>query len=481
MSDIGRHGRNISWMLAAELFGKSISIFYFAYLSRKITVVENGWYGTYLTILPIIMVLNTMGFHDVVIREVAKDRERVHGLVSSAMLFQTLLLLAVLPASWFITGRLGYGDELRKIVLLATVSGYVWAIIHMHVAIISAHERFKYTSFIEMSVRTVTIVGACSLLYLGFGIVAIVLFLSGTHVFHLLISVTTSRWKCVRYRFRPNLRDARYLLRHGIPLAVGRFAATGYYYGDVPLLNSLSTPQVVGLYSVGLRFMILIETFSNILEAVLYPLLSRKSEESGASQQFVLERFIKLALLLGLPIGVGMTLLSQDIVTLLFGAKYVEGSGAAVILTWVLAFAMLERMAANYLRAKTRQELPMFCYGGAFLLKLSLCFVVVPRFGTTGLLAVNLVLTSLMAVVMLAMARHVLAGDHFIRTLLRLAARPAMAALVMAAAVWFLRGQSVLVSIPAGAAVYGIALLLMGTVDDFDRRMIRATLGREDA
>lgn len=478
---MGRHGRNVSWLLTAEVFGKAISVFYFAYLSRKITVVENGWYGTYLTILPIIMVLNTMGFHDVVIREVAKNRERVHGLVSSSLVFQTLLLLAVVPAAWLAAGLLDYHEDLRKIVFLSAVSGYLWALINMHLAIISAYERFKYSSIIEMIVRSATIGGAIAILYLDRGLLALVLYLSCMHALHLVLCAAVARSKCVAYRFEPNLRDVRYLLRHGIPLVVGRFASTAYYYGDVPLLNSLSNPQAVGFYSVGMRFMILLQSFPNILENIIYPLLSRKSGEDEGGQQYVLERFIKLVFLLGLPMAVGMTILSKDIVVLLLGDKFAQGATATAVLTWVLAFAMVERMAANYLRAKTRQELPMYCYTGTFVLKLVLCFVVVPSYGSAGLLAVNLGVTALMVAVMLVMARRVLGSAAFLPSLLRLAVRPAAASVVMGAAVWFVREQSVLVSIPIGMAVYGIALLVTGAIDAFDREMIRSTLGRGKA
>jgi hypothetical protein len=64
------------------------------------------------------------------------------------------------------------------------------------------------------------------------------------------------------------------------------------------------------------------------------------------------------------------------------------------------------------------------------------------------------------------------------RHIAALLARPCLAAAIMGLSVLFLRGQTILLSVPVGVATYGIAILALGVLDDVDKNLIRAAIHR---
>lgn len=260
-------------------------------------------------------------------------------------------------------------------------------------------------------------------------------------------------------------------------MALGRFAGASYYRMDVPLLNSFAQDvQAPGHYSIATRFYVLLATVMDNLETVFYPILSRKSAESQEAQTFALERMLKLVVLIALPMFVGMAILADNIVVTLAGEKFAPGADATAVLTGVLALSMIDRTIVTFLRARTKQHLPLACYGTACILKLAFCLWAIPRHGIVSLLVINIVISALMTAVMLGIARNELPKLGFIRITRTVFLRPLVAAGAMAVAILQLQALSIFVSVPIGFVVYGISLMLLGTVDEFDKQMIRETL-----
>jgi len=477
MGDSGRHGRNVGWLALADVFGKAISIFYFAYLSRKLSIVENGWYGTFIVFVPILTGINALGLQDIVTREVAQRRERVHHLMGMGTVAQLAAFVLIVPSAWLVTGLLNYAYGLRVIVLLAAVAALERTLIGMQTGILAAYEKFKYVSIITMAVRSAAVSGGILLLFFGYGLMPLLALILVVYAAELLFSYAVARVQCARYRWRIDFGEGPMLLYQGSRMAVMRFLGTAYYHMDLPVMNAVATPEMTGYYAIGTRFILVLWTLSNLVESVAYPVLSRKAIDTEEAQFFVMGRLIKLMAIISFPIAVGMTVLSADIVVTLCGAKYAPGAIAVAALTWILAFHMLMRPADLYLRAKALQNRVGWCYACAFAFKAGLSLYVIPRYGITGFIVLNLAATSVLFVAMNTVAMRVLPLLTW-RHIAALLARPFLAAAIMGLSVLFLRGQTILLSVPVGVAAYGIAVLALGVLDDVDKDLIWSAIRR---
>lgn len=474
-SDLGRHGRNVSWVLLVDLFWKAVSVFYFAYIFAKLSKAENERYALFVSVLPMLMVVNAFGFQDVVNREVAKRREEVHRLMGSALAVQFALFAVGAAVAW----PLGCGLEMtagtRWLVMTWPVAAFLATAVEMHSALFAAHERFKELSLITMTTRMVSVGGSLCLLYAGYGVNALVAYATMVYAVQLGLSHAVFRVRCGGYRARPSLEAVRYLFREGTQMALGRVAATSFYRIDLPALRLIGTPLMAMEYAVGPRFFALLTTIPNTFESISFPILSRKASPAGDSPAFVAERFFKLAWMVAAPMAVGMTLTGSDIVRTLAGESYVNNVPVVVMFTWLVALAMLDRVAVVYLRASGRQGTVMRIYGVALAAKSALCLPAIYLWGIQGLLALNILCSGCVTIYVMTKIDALIPGVRP-RAVVTLALRPAAACAAMAGALWLVRGQPIYLTIPLGAAVYGAALLGLGALDDFDRRFISRTL-----
>jgi len=482
-SDLGRHGRNISWLLIVDAVWKIPSVFYFAYIFEKLTKAENELYTLFISVLPMVMVINAFGFQDVVKREVAKRREAVHRLMGSALLAQVVLFAAGTAATWLIAFAVGVSPEMRRLVLLWPVAGFLASAVEMHNSLLAAHERFRELSLITVLTRMITVAGALGLLYAGFRVNALVAYVTGMYVIQLAMSYSVFRIKCGGYRFGATLDAVRYLFREGLTMAVGRVAATSYYQLDLPAIRLFGSQAMAIEYAVGPRFFVLLTTLPNTLESIFFPILSRKTSPGNDSSGFAIERFVKLTWLVALPMAVGMTVVGDDIVRTLAGEQYLNGVPVVVMFTWVVALAMLDRVAVVYLRAAGRQGAVMWIYAAALTAKLALCIPAIWFWGINGMLIVSVACSAAITLYILA-AMHALIPTVHLRTVLALGLRPAAAALLMAGGLWvcdilhLFSGVShpVFVTVPLGAVLYGLSIVLLGALDEFDWQFLAKTL-----
>jgi len=477
MSDLGRHGRNLSWMLIAEIIQKVLALVLFTYATRKLGLTENGWYGTYLAMFAVLVTIINGGFYDVAVRDIAQTPARVHGLVSTSLVLQLFLGAVVMGGIGLAAWLLRYPGALQQILVVGTVGAMLWAHIRMQYAVAAARERFKIISLLNIVLRSVIVAASLALLYLGYGAFALVVVLIPISAAQVLVAYVSLGAAGGVYRFRPNLPDARYLLRQGVPIALGGIAATAYYSLDIPLLTSLGAPDAPGYYANGMRFFLLCLTLADLLANVTYPIFSRKANGPEEDQRFALMRCMKASALAALPLAVGGSVLCQAIVITLCGERYLPSAPAVAVLMWVLAGEMLSNTLVLYLRAKMRQRVPAIIYSAALAAKVLLAFWVIPRYGMNGFLAMNLALSAAMTASLLLAARRVLPSLCLRATARTVYFRPFIASLIMGAALWPIRHAFIGLTVPAGVAVYAMALWALGGLDEFDRRMLKGTLG----
>jgi len=241
-------------------------------------------------------------------------------------------------------------------------------------------------------------------------------------------------------------------------------------------------------YAVGPRFFVLLTTLPNTLESIFFPILSRKTSPGNEGSGFVIERFVKLTWLVALPMAVGMTVVGDDIVRTLAGDQYLNGVPVVVMFTWVVALAMLDRVAVVYLRAAGRQGAVMWIYTAALAAKSALCIPAIWFWGINGMLIVSVACSAAITLYILA-AMHALIPTVHLQTVLALGLRPAAAAALMAGVLWLVLALgwdapwqlwgvslSLFITVPLGAAVYVVSLLLLGALDAFDWQFLAKTL-----
>ncbi len=253
------------------------------------------------------------------------------------------------------------------------------------------------------------------------------------------------------------LGRVRGVLRQAWPMGVSRAMRGVMFMVPVGVLALCWTDAVVGVYGAALRIAMALVVVSSIYGIVVFPTISRACVAGGAAEPEILAASFRLLAALIVPVCVGIAVLAEPIVTLVFGPAY----GAAVLPLQILMAAMLAAGFSDNLRrvliGRRRQVLELRLMGWAMLVNLVLSGLMAWLAGAAG--AASAVLAAeLVLLVFLAWGVHRTGPTVGLAVPL---SRPAAAAAVMGLAVFALRGQSLVVIIPAGAMIYfGVLLLL---------------------
>ncbi len=466
-----RHGRNLAALLAGEAVQKIIALLLFMALSRWLTIEENGRYGLFTAVFPLMVVFLNMGFYDVAVRDIAQHPARAGALVGGAWRAQGLLFVGVfaLCLGAVFTGA-GGGEKWLMPAALAVAA--LFAAGRMNLAVMAARERFDAVSLWTVALRAGAAAAAAAL---AFSNAPVWLIVAGLAPVHLCWWLAGAAWNTRRSGVvpaRPEPGGIARLFREGVPMAAGGFAATLYFAMDLPLYRFFADETAAGQYAIGVRFMMLLFPLADAAGAVMYPLLSRRSLDPGGGESAPLARCHLAMLCLVAPMAAGAALTARPLTLFIAGEKYLPGAFALAGLTASFALFLPALAAITHLRARGRQRTVMVVVAGACLAKTALVSALAGPWQDRGMVLANLLAGLLMAGMLLFFSLR-LAAPGTAGWVGRNALRGLAAAAAMAVVLWPLRDWPAPATVPLGAVVFlaagwlaGLRSLLRGDAEE---------------
>jgi O-antigen/teichoic acid export membrane protein len=207
------------------------------------------------------------------------------------------------------------------------------------------------------------------------------------------------------------------------------------------------------------------------LAVAVFPAFARLGGRASAELSRALRAASKYQLVVSLPLAAGIFLVADRLVPLLFHEQggYARAASALGVTALALPFVFLNLQSRYLLAAVGRQRVYLLGVTCGLLVNVLGCLLTVPAHGVGGA-AWTFVVAEMLVFVAChgALARHLGFG-----ALLGEAARPAAAALIMAAWLWALRGAPLALAVAAGVAIYVAALVLLRALSREEWAMVR--------
>jgi O-antigen/teichoic acid export membrane protein len=197
------------------------------------------------------------------------------------------------------------------------------------------------------------------------------------------------------------------LLAQVLPFALGAWMWMAYFRVDVLMLQRLSTPAAVGLYSAAYRVIEALLLVPRTVVGVTFPAASAAWREGTLSRN-LLARPGKLLALVSLAAAGGLWALAPETLGFLFGRSFADGAAALRILALTLPVLFLNQYLGMLLPATHRQNVWVALLGAALIVNITANWVLIPRLGITGAAASTLISESftLLCYAWLVVRRH---------------------------------------------------------------------------
>jgi O-antigen/teichoic acid export membrane protein len=270
----------------------------------------------------------------------------------------------------------------------------------------------------------------------------------------------------IRASARLDLTLWKNVLVGGFPFFI--LAALTIFYGtiDIPLLQAFAGDEEVGWYGLAYRWVSMPAFFAASVSLAFFPALSVEGVRPNDSFARLANRALYVVAFVAMPAGLGIALIANDFLTLLYGSEFEQAVPLMQLLALHIPIVGLDMVLGTIVVASDRQRQWVMISVAAAIMNPALNLAAIPfaarRFdnGAIGAAGVT-VLTEVL--IMLAALRLRPAGvlDRSTATLL---VRILAASLTMAPVLLALADSPLAVRILAGALTFGVASLALGAI-----------------
>lgn len=244
------------------------------------------------------------------------------------------------------------------------------------------------------------------------------------------------------------------ILVAAVPLAAGSFIAQiNYNFGTLTLGFFLSD-KVVGLFSSAHKIVLFLWVFVVMAASnAIFPFLARSYKRSLTEFSDSLKKLLRLFVLVGIPIGIGGSILASRVMGFLYSSEYQEAAIVFQLSIWIVVIVIYRVVFENALIASNSRRSYLVGYVLAGAMTIIGNVFLVPVLGLITPSLVGILSES-------ALLLYFAASCKFVRPsyVFRITIKPLLAALAMGSALLFLP-WNLFVVLAIGFVLYFVLLL----------------------
>lgn len=411
------------------------------------------------------------------VREMVSEPAGAGRLVSLALCARGATIPVVLLAA-HVYGVLADLDASDMVVVyLTALATCATLLLDVALAAFQSRERMHYIAGLDVGNKSLNTLGAIVLAVAGYGIIAISAFSLAITVLALGVALVGVH-RMVGMGARP--APMKSVLSNARPYWLISVLVVAYVWVDGLMLGLLVPGEVVGWYGAATRLFATMGFVAVIVVTATFPRLVAAHAQSPQRMFDVARQPFEWVVMVGLPIGVGMACIAEDLIGFLYGPAFAGSVIPLVLLVLGLPLTYANTLANQMFIASGRPSVTARLLATASGFNILLNLVLIPwtqhRWGNGAIGAsASLLLTELLqAILCLTILGRQLVTSQTLRRLGKTAlATGGMAAVVLAADEfpWILRAV-------LGAVVFVVLCILLRVPNPQELAVARAGLAR---
>lgn len=425
----------------------------------------------------IVGVLTAFGMDTLLTKEIARWPVRTPELFGSALVARSALFTVGYGITLAALYLFGYPTDTIYVVGLVGLANLVRQFVAVAQAVFQGLEKMEFSSLGEI---------VSNALYTGIGITLVFNGWSIYAVAGLMIAVTIVNL-AIQLFFLRRLHPLRlcfegeklyHLLRSGWPYLLSSFFLVAYMQIDIIIISALVDEQSIGWYAAASRLFGTFLFIPAVYITATFPVLSRMFLHDKDSSQRLIAKSFDTLFLLSVPIGLGLTVIANPLVLLIFGEEFRNSGPILAVLGIVLILTYQNILIGRFLISMDRQNAWTVVMAIATVATIPLDLLLIPwcaaTFGNGALGgALAFVITELG---MLIAGLKLLPPGSLTRSNLWRATRVLIAGGAMMAVVWPFEHLLIVIPILLGVVTYISVVLLLRIVPKEDFELLQRLL-----
>lgn len=456
--------RNSFYILLSAVLQKILTLVYFIVVARYYGPQDQGLYSSALSFTTLMSVFIDLGISSALTRETARDPKAAAPLVAQCFFLRIASGALVYGGMLAVAYLLGYPAELIALIYIAgiiavidtfTVAGW-FSVRGFQNLVYEARGGFA-------AVATMVGVGG-GMIALQMPIYYLLLATMAGSFVNLLYSLYILIKRCgYRIAFVPQWSVIRTLLIITAPFAGAAIFSRLYTFVDMSLLPLLASVHAAGLYAAAVKVMLAMNIIPASLSSTLYPAISSLHQKNEERIGFLCARGIVYLALLALPICMGLFLLSDRIVLLVYNESYLPTARVFELLIPGIFFGFLMFPPGALLSGTNRQGVNTAIFAIAALISVSANIILIPLLQERGAALAASITYTWIFFASISMARSYL-RPHW-QYMSHVILKAIVATMIMGGSIYvFATAVPVIFVIAIGMAVYAAAILALRAI-----------------
>lgn len=371
--------RSILKLFSAKVFTTFLQIVAIAYFARELGASSLGVFFLFQALIGMLSIPADAGISKATEKRISEGAYQGNFLASAAAVKTAPVLVIGILVIYFQDIVNNYLGE--EVAVLLAVAIAIQQIYTLSISTLKGELRVGEIGTISSVHKVAWVVISFILVSIGLGVTGLIYGLIAGNILAGLISW----YKISVVPKRPTLNHAQSLFEYGKFDLVSSIGGYFYNWMDVVLIGFFLTQSHVAAYEVAWRVTTAIILLSRSIATTIFPQISEwDSDDARSNIEELIPKVLTPSLLFVIPAFFGTVLLSEEILSLVFGEEYAIAALALVILMFDRVTEAFQLIIGRSLQAINRPDLAARATVFGVILNLTLNIILIPTLGIVG-------------------------------------------------------------------------------------------------
>jgi O-antigen/teichoic acid export membrane protein len=460
-------GRNIVSLLFSRVMAGIILFFIYTRLIQYFGPEVAGQFGLIAGYLTVFSFFVDLGMQQLVIKKVSENKSEASKYLSNYLGIQFFLGLGFMLVLDLIVLTSHYPEAVRNALYVTGLSLLISSLSMPFMAIINGFQRLGVIAKVHFlnSIINASMMALTIYLHKGIFFIAFVNIIAAVLDFIIYWYVVEKNFTHFRLKF--DFVFWRTLFVLNLPFTLLTFFSI-YNRIDTLLLPHLRNFTENGYYTAVYKFWDTLAYLPAVVSASLYPFFAEAMSQNRHSEaRRGLESYTRYMIALALPITTGAFLLSHRLTVSFFGSKFEPAAHALGLLVAAVAVLFIYS-PVNAIIISQRTKTAVKITGFNLVFNLILNLILIPKIGFVAAAGVTLASECVQWFGYTYVVNQTVLKFKFMPFF----AKPAVASLIMAGAIYFAKNINLWLVIALGGFVYLVALVVLKFFRAEDKRLL---------
>jgi O-antigen/teichoic acid export membrane protein len=383
--------RNSLWLVVQPLILNLISLFVIGYIARTLGQVDYGKFTFAFSYVAMFLPIINLGISSVITRDITEDRVNAGRIIGKVLILRLLLSLLAVVLAVVVINILHYPQNTKLVVYMAGSMLLFSAVSNTLNSAFQGFEKMEYVAKSQFLSGLILTALSVVVLYAGFGLKTLTLVYCFGNMLGTIIALWFLYKRITKPVFEIDLVLWKSTLMKAIPFFIPLMVGLLGEKMGVILLTKISGDAAMGVYGAASGLVERLVLIPDGICTAIYPTMAALYMSSRQEAVVLFKRFHLYAMIIGMPIAIGTTILADPLIQIVYGAKYASSAIILRILIWWFFFLFLNMLQVWTLGAihQEKKGVTIVCISTPVFILLNL--LLIPIFAEKGYAAATLI------------------------------------------------------------------------------------------